>query len=77
MECVKGDQYITDMAKTKGHTAQLTSGCWHPYTKEEFLTSSLDATIRIWDSFCSKTQRIVIKTRAQGGFKNNTNIMYI
>lgn len=41
-ECVKGDQYITDMARTKGHVAALTSGCWHPRVREEFLTSSED-----------------------------------
>ncbi|KAJ4926400.1 hypothetical protein JOQ06_008574 [Pogonophryne albipinna] len=42
MECVKGDQYIVDMAKTKGHTAMLNSGCWHPKIKEEFMTCSND-----------------------------------
>ncbi|ETE69113.1 WD repeat-containing protein 70, partial [Ophiophagus hannah] len=42
MECVKGDQYIVDMANTKGHTAMLNSGCWHPKLKEEFLTCSND-----------------------------------
>ncbi|KAL8203972.1 UNVERIFIED_CONTAM: WD repeat-containing protein 70 [Gekko kuhli] len=42
MECVKGDQYIVDMANTKGHTAMLNSGCWHPKIKEEFLTCSND-----------------------------------
>lgn len=69
LECVKGDQYITDMAKTKGHTATLTAGCWHPFIKEEFLTSSMDSTLRIWSSFRSKQQRIVIKVRAQGGLR--------
>uniref|UniRef100_A0A1S4GXP1 WD_REPEATS_REGION domain-containing protein n=2 Tax=Anopheles gambiae TaxID=7165 RepID=A0A1S4GXP1_ANOGA len=39
MECVKGDQYIADMSKTKGHIAGLTSGCWSPVRREEFLTS--------------------------------------
>ncbi|GBP03487.1 Gastrulation defective protein 1 homolog [Eumeta japonica] len=42
MECVKGDPYLSDMSRTKGHVAQLTSGCWHPYTKEEFLTAAMD-----------------------------------
>ncbi|XP_037914243.1 gastrulation defective protein 1 homolog [Hermetia illucens] len=71
-ECIKGDQYIADMSKTKGHTAQLTSGCWHPFEKEEFLTSSLDSTLRIWNVFNAKQQqRVVIKTRAQGGLKTS------
>lgn len=41
MECVKGDQYISDMSKTKGHTAQLTTGDWHPYQKDEFITGTV------------------------------------
>uniref|UniRef100_A0A1B0DF00 Uncharacterized protein n=1 Tax=Phlebotomus papatasi TaxID=29031 RepID=A0A1B0DF00_PHLPP len=69
MECVKGDQYITDMARTKGHTAQLTAGCWHPGRRDEFLTSSLDATLRVWEAASGKQQKNVIKTRAQGGLK--------
>ncbi|XP_055383353.1 gastrulation defective protein 1 homolog [Condylostylus longicornis] len=69
LECVKGDQYITDMSKTKGHTAQLTAGCWHPFIKEEFLTSSMDATLRIWSGLRSKEQKSVIKVRAQGGLR--------
>ena len=69
LECVKGDQYITDMSKTKGHIAQLTSGCWHPFRKEEFLTSAMDSTLRIWETFSSKQHRNIIKTRAQGGLK--------
>jgi WD repeat-containing protein 70 len=68
MECVKGDQYISDMSKTKGHIGGLTSGCWHPFKREEFLTSSLDSTLRLWHSK-SKEQKQVIKARAQGGLK--------
>ena len=47
-ETVKGDQYITDMARTKGHVAALNSGCWHPFIKEEYLTCSQDSTCRMW-----------------------------
>uniref|UniRef100_A0A8C6TMM2 WD repeat-containing protein 70 n=1 Tax=Neogobius melanostomus TaxID=47308 RepID=A0A8C6TMM2_9GOBI len=49
MECMKGDQYIVDMANTKGHTAMLNCGCWHPKIKEEFMTCSNDGTVRTWD----------------------------
>ncbi|XP_036333473.1 gastrulation defective protein 1 homolog [Rhagoletis pomonella] len=73
MECVKGDQYISDMSRTKGHTAQLTSGCWHPYTREEFLTAALDGTLRVWHGLKSKEQKTVIKTRAQGGLRTNAS----
>lgn len=68
LETVKGDQYISDMANTKGHVAGLTYGCFHPIKKEEFLTSSQDSTLRIWENR-SKEQKSVIKTRAQGGLK--------
>lgn len=70
LECVKGDQYITDMSKTKGHISGLTSGCWHPTKRDEFLTSSLDSTLRLWVSK-SKEQIQVIKTRTQGGLKTS------
>lgn len=73
MECVKGDQYITDMTQTKGHVAQLTSGDWHPYRKEEFLTSSMDSTLRIWELNNPRSQKTVIKVRAQGGLKATPN----
>jgi WD40 repeat protein len=47
-ECVKGDPYVVDMRTNKGHVGGLTSGCWHPKIKEEFLTASSDSTLRIW-----------------------------
>jgi len=46
---VKGDMYVRDVLHTKGHTQSLTDGVWHPYSKENFVTSSLDGTVRIWD----------------------------
>lgn len=73
MECVKGDPYLSDMSRTKGHVAQLTAGCWHPFTKEEFLTAALDGTLRIWRGIKNKEQNTVIKTRAQGGLRTNAN----
>jgi len=42
MECVKGDQYIVDMARTKGHVAALTGGMFNPKNKSVFMTSSDD-----------------------------------
>lgn len=73
IECVKGDQYIADMSRTKGHTAQLTSGAWHPYKKPEFLTCSMDSTLRIWEVTNSREQKNVIKVRAQGGLRTVPN----
>lgn len=68
-ETVKGDQYITDMARTKGHTASLNSGCWHPFTKEEYLTCSQDSTCRIWILYRPRGHKSLIKCRAQNGVK--------
>ncbi|XP_051971961.1 WD repeat-containing protein 70-like [Xyrauchen texanus] len=69
LECVKGDQYIVDMANTKGHTAMLNDGCWHPKIKEEFLTCSNDGTVRTWDLNSEKKHKSVFKPRTQQGKK--------
>ncbi|XP_052744079.1 gastrulation defective protein 1 homolog [Bicyclus anynana] len=71
LECVKGDQYIADMARTKGHTATLNSGCWHPHIREEFMTCSQDGTLRLWLTESPKQHKNVIKPRQQGGLKTN------
>lgn len=68
-ETVKGDQYITDMARTKGHVAALNCGCWHPFIKEEYLTCSQDGTCRIWVLNKPREHKNVIKCRAQNGVK--------
>lgn len=68
-ECVKGDMYLHDMAKTKGHIAGLTCGTWHPKDKEEFLTAARDGTCRIWHTSSPHCQRHVIKARASNGLK--------
>ncbi|RVE46659.1 hypothetical protein evm_008671 [Chilo suppressalis] len=71
LECVKGDQYIADMAKTKGHTASLNSGCWHPHIREEFMTCAQDGTMRLWLTDNPKQHKAVIKPRQHGGLKTN------
>lgn len=50
LEFVKGDMYIRDLKLTTGHTGPLTSGIWHPSNHHEIVTSSLDTTIRVWDT---------------------------
>lgn len=75
MTTAKGDQYINDMGKTKGHVAMLNSGCWHPQKKEEFFTCSNDGTIRVWDvNEKGRSQKTVIKLRRQGGLKAVPNV---
>ncbi|CAD5235658.1 unnamed protein product [Bursaphelenchus xylophilus] len=73
-ETVRGDQYLVDVNKTKGHTAAVNAGCWHPYNKNEFMTCSDDGTIRLWNTEDFKevtkvinTQKKVIRCRNAGG----------
>ena len=40
LECLKGDPYVVDVRRNKGHVGALTSGCWHPKIREEFLTGT-------------------------------------
>lgn len=37
------------MNNTKGHVAAITDGRWHPREKKNFMTASLDGSIRVWD----------------------------
>ncbi|KAK6635610.1 hypothetical protein RUM44_000864 [Polyplax serrata] len=69
LECVKGDQYLADMARTKGHVAPLTCGNWHPKTREEFLTSAEDGTCRIWDTEKPTQHKGLMKVKASNGLK--------
>lgn len=69
LECVNGDPYIVDMAKTKGHVGTLNDGCWHPKNKSLFMTCSIDGTIRLWDINDDKKQKSLIKPRNIQGKK--------
>lgn len=69
LECVKGDQYIVDMANTKGHVAMLNNACWNPKIKDEFITCSNDGTVRIWNTENPKKNKTVIKTKNKQGKK--------
>lgn len=74
-QCPKGDQYLTDMSKTKGHVQMLNDGCWNPKDQNTFLTCSNDATLRIWDLNKLSEQKIVIKTRSPiSGLKALPNV---
>lgn len=73
-ETIRGDQYLVDLANTKGHTAAVNACCWNPLNKSEFLTCSDDGTLRIWDTGdfkpvtkCINQQRKVIKTKNASG----------
>ena len=47
-EFVQGDPYIRDLKQTRGHVSSITSCTFHPIETKQFLTSSVDGTIRIW-----------------------------
>ncbi|GJJ70250.1 hypothetical protein EMPS_02599 [Entomortierella parvispora] len=74
----KGDPYIRDMRLTSGHVAALTSGGWHPYIKDRFVTSSADGTIRLWDveNVRKQTEVIAYKTKERGGRTSVTAVSY-
>ncbi len=70
LECVKGDPYVMDMRRNKGHVGGLTGGCWHPKLREEFVTASLDGSLRIWlVEHRGKKTKDVIKCRSNQGLK--------
>ncbi|KAI9340056.1 transcription factor [Zopfochytrium polystomum] len=77
-EYAKGDPYLRDQSKTKGHVAALTSGRWHPNDKNTFLTASLDSTIRIWDveKFRENAKVITVKSKDRGGKTPVTSATY-
>jgi len=76
---VKGDQYVLDQARNKGHTATGASGAWHPKIKSEYMTCAADATIRLWDVEAKgrKTRQVIkCKSRKNGLRTNPTSCTY-
>ena len=49
VQFVRGDMYVTDQARTTGHTAAVTGVDWHPFERDTVLTSSNDGSARIWN----------------------------
>ncbi|SPJ10745.1 WD-repeat protein, putative [Plasmodium sp. DRC-Itaito] len=46
---IRGDMYIKDVNKTKGHTRQINCCRFHPLNEQVFISGSLDSTIRVWN----------------------------
>ncbi|SOV23063.1 WD-repeat protein,putative [Plasmodium sp. DRC-Itaito] len=46
---IRGDMYIKDVNKTKGHTRQINCCKFHPLNEQIFISGSLDSTLRIWN----------------------------
>eukprot|EP00730_Choanoeca_flexa_P018636 TRINITY_DN9073_c0_g1_i1.p1 TRINITY_DN9073_c0_g1~~TRINITY_DN9073_c0_g1_i1.p1 ORF type:complete len:636 (+),score=134.05 TRINITY_DN9073_c0_g1_i1:136-1908(+) len=76
-ECLRGDIYIYDSAKTHGHVALVNSGSWHPKEKTWFLTGSTDSTVRVWDVDDHKKSRLVGKCRSKTGRRVAVNTCQI
>lgn len=57
-QSAKGDMYIVDMARTKGHTGPILSAKWRPSSKsgKVFASASADGTVRLWD--ISRTSKL-------------------
>eukprot|EP00735_Rhodelphis_limneticus_P001923 TRINITY_DN12653_c0_g1::TRINITY_DN12653_c0_g1_i1::g.13561::m.13561 TRINITY_DN12653_c0_g1::TRINITY_DN12653_c0_g1_i1::g.13561 ORF type:complete len:545 (+),score=98.66,sp/Q32LB0/WDR70_BOVIN/37.55/1e-109,WD40/PF00400.27/0.0069,WD40/PF00400.27/14,WD40/PF00400.27/2.4e-06,WD40/PF00400.27/1,WD40/PF00400.27/57,WD40/PF00400.27/7e+02,WD40/PF00400.27/13 TRINITY_DN12653_c0_g1_i1:3-1637(+) len=65
-EFIRGDMYLYDKRKTKGHVADLTSAAWHPRKNEELVTCSIDGTCRVWDAYKTKEQKHVMICKRSG-----------
>ena len=63
---LKGDPYLRDLKFVKGHTSALTSVMWHPHNKTNFLTSSFDSTVRIWDYNFVRSSKCCFFTNTNG-----------
>lgn len=49
LQWVRGDVYVTDPAKTIGHTAAVVSVAWHSVEKSIVFSASHDGSLRVWD----------------------------
>ena len=66
----KGDQYLSDMAKTKGHVASMRAGAWHPRDSNVVASCGEDCTTRVWEIKRDKlVQTQVLKARDTHGRK--------
>ncbi|KAG5517970.1 hypothetical protein PMAC_000425 [Pneumocystis sp. 'macacae'] len=67
-ECVKGDPYLRDLKNTSGHISELTGGSWNPVSRERFMTSSVDSTVRLWNvNQTRKNEHIIVhKSKVSG-----------
>lgn len=48
-EFAKGDMYLFDLRKTRGHVGAVTGVCWDPQQENRCYTSSIDTTVRLWE----------------------------
>ncbi len=48
-EFAKGDMYLFDLRKTRGHVGAVTGVCWDPQLDTRCYTGSIDTTVRLWE----------------------------
>uniref|UniRef100_A0A1I7ZHU0 WD_REPEATS_REGION domain-containing protein n=1 Tax=Steinernema glaseri TaxID=37863 RepID=A0A1I7ZHU0_9BILA len=77
-ETVRGDQYLIDLSQTKGHTGTVNCVVWHPLLKTEFLSASVDGSLRVWSTEdhkeitrCINKQKKLIKVKGAHGKRAN------
>lgn len=46
---IRGDMYLKDCQKTKGHTKTINCCKFHPKNPNIFISGSLDSTVRVWN----------------------------
>ena len=72
-ETPKGYTYISDLSNTNGHVSPLTGGRFHRFEDNIFATSSLDGSLRLWDSEKLKKHTAIYKMRTKQGRKLQIN----
>jgi WD repeat-containing protein 70 len=90
LESCPGDMYIVDMARTKGHVAQLRDARWMSDEPDRFATVAGDGTLRLWDAVAATApmsvfdgdlprakQISVVKLRNERGSRANATAMAI
>lgn len=62
--CPRGDVYLKDLKNTRGHVAPITAADWHSSKKENFVTSSRDGSVRIWNinDLTKQSELILVKS---------------
>jgi len=75
----KGDPYVFNMEKTKGHVNSVTSCLFHPFRKDNLLTSSLDGSVRLWDlsyktAFGKLTSKKVFRIKNEQSKKTSVSV---
>jgi len=48
-ETIRGDMYLMDMNKTRGHPSFIYDGKYSPVDNHLFATCGVDSTVRFWD----------------------------